>query len=111
MGTAKNPESTGRDDQPPTIGELQPADEPGKKEDGEAKDFSLPGEQEELNLPAICHYLKLYPCWLRDGCPACMHRSPHAVCAKPCWKEEGTFCQAYVGEDTCSACEFRKNSI
>ena len=65
---------------------------------------------EELNLPAIRHYLRLYPCWQGDGCPACMHRSDLAICAKPCWKEEGTFCQAYGGEDVCINCEFRIES-
>lgn len=63
---------------------------------------------EKLNLPAIRHYLQLYPCWQLDGCPACMHRSEVAICAKPCWKVEGTYCQSYVGEDTCYNCEFRK---
>jgi len=43
---------------------------------------------EGLNLPAIRHYLKLYPCWHMDGCPHCMHRSEDASCTKPCWKEE-----------------------
>jgi len=63
---------------------------------------------EELNLPAIRHYLRLYPCWQLDGCPACMHRSELAVCGKPCWKEEGTYCQVYAKEDTCARCEFRE---
>jgi len=65
---------------------------------------------EELNLPAVRYYLRLYPCWHLDGCPACMHRSELAVCAKPCWKEEGAYCQAYGSADTCSGCEFRKES-
>ena len=65
---------------------------------------------EELNLPAIRHYLRLYPCWQSNGCLACMHRSELAVCAKPCWKEEGAYCQAYGTEDTCSSCEFRIES-
>ena len=65
---------------------------------------------EELNLPAIRYYLRLYPCWQQDGCPACMHRSEIAVCAKPCWKEEGTYCQAYANEDTCTNCEFCEKS-
>ena len=62
---------------------------------------------EELNLPAIRYYLHLYPCWQQNGCPSCMHRSELAVCAKPCWKEEGAYCQAYGTEDACSKCEFR----
>jgi len=65
---------------------------------------------EELNLPAIRHYLRLYPCWQLDGCPGCMHRSKLALCAKPCWKEEGTYCQAYADEDACTNCEFREES-
>ena len=64
---------------------------------------------EDLNLPAIRYYLRLYPCWqMDDGCPACMHRSELAVCAKPCWKEEGTYCQAYGNEDSCSKCDYRR---
>jgi MerR family transcriptional regulator/heat shock protein HspR len=63
---------------------------------------------EELNLPAIRHYLQLYPCWQLDGCPACMHRSELTACAKPCWRDEGTYCQVYGNEDICSQCEFRK---
>ncbi len=65
---------------------------------------------EGLNLPAVCHYLRLYPCWQMDGCPGCMHPSKVAACAKPCWKEEGTYCQAYGNENTCLTCEFRKES-
>jgi len=62
---------------------------------------------EGLNLPAIRHYLRLYPCWYLDSCPACMHHSEFVVCAKPCWKEKEIYCQTY-GNDTCSNCEFRK---
>jgi len=63
---------------------------------------------EDLNIPAIRHYLKLYPCWQLDGCPACMHRSDLATCAKPCWQEEGSYCQVYGSEDACLTCEFHK---
>ncbi len=49
-----------------------------------------------LNLPAISHYLLLYPCWQLDSCPACMHRTRLVVCAKPCWKEEGTYARYTV---------------
>lgn len=63
---------------------------------------------EGLNLPAICHYLLLYPCWRLDDCPDCMQRSEIAVCAKPCWKEEGTYCQVSGAEDTCLSCELYK---
>jgi len=63
---------------------------------------------EALNLPAIRHYLRLYPCWQLDDCPACMHASKLLVCGKPCWKEDGTYCQVSGDEDTCSNCEFRR---
>jgi len=62
---------------------------------------------EDLNLPAIRYYLRHYPCWQLNGCPACMHRTELAVCAKPCWREEGTYCQVCGDEDTCAKCEFR----
>jgi MerR family transcriptional regulator, heat shock protein HspR len=66
--------------------------------------------KEELNLPAICHYLKLYPCWEMDDCPACMHNSDLASCAKPCWKKDGTYCQSDANVNTCSGCEFCKEA-
>ncbi len=63
-----------------------------------------------LNLPAISHYLRLYPCWQLADCPACMHRTRFTVCAKPCWKEEGTYCRVEGNEDTCADCELRGES-
>lgn len=63
-----------------------------------------------LNLPAIRHYLKLYPCWFKDGCPGCVHRSEKAVCGKPCWKEAGFYCHLSpeaVSRDMCRNCEYR----
>ena len=62
---------------------------------------------EGLNLPAVRHYLRLYPCWQLDDCPVCMHRSESIGCTKPCWKEEGAYCQVSANEDLCSKCEFR----
>jgi len=61
---------------------------------------------EDLNLPAIRHYLQLYPCWNLDDCPACMHVPKFASCIKPCWKDVDSYCQVTVGENTCSGCEF-----
>ena len=66
---------------------------------------------EGLNLPAIRHYLRLYPCWEMEGCPHCMHRSEDAHCTKPCWKEDGVYCQASANEDTCKNCEYRNQEI
>jgi len=66
---------------------------------------------EGLNLPAIRHYLRLYPCWELEGCPECMHRSQDAACTKPCWKEEGTYCQVSGSEDLCRNCEYRRSRV
>lgn len=63
-----------------------------------------------LNLPAIRHYLQLYPCWFAGNCPGCMRRSETFVCGKPCWKEAGTYCHVSpeaTTEDICQKCEFR----
>lgn len=65
---------------------------------------------EGLNLPAIRHYLQLYPCWGMDDCPGCMRRSDTFVCGKPCWKEAGTYCHVSAeagNEDMCRKCEYR----
>lgn len=63
---------------------------------------------ENLNLPAIKHYLRLYPCWQLENCPVCMHISPFPSCVKRCWKEENSYCEVTVGEDTCSTCKLYK---
>ncbi len=63
---------------------------------------------QDLNLPAIRHYLQLYPCWEMNECPSCMHGSELPVCAKQCWKEENLYCQVHAEKDTCSNCEFCK---
>lgn len=66
---------------------------------------------EHLNLPAICHYLKLYPCWELDDCPTCMHVSRDITCGKPCWKEDGVYCQSYGNKDLCSDCELKNRHL
>ncbi len=63
---------------------------------------------EGLNLPGVQHYLRLYNCWYANDCPSCVHRVKDVSCAKPCWKEEGTYCQTSASADTCSTCNFRK---
>lgn len=69
--------------------------------------FILRLMEKGLNIPAISHYLKLYPCWQMNDCPVCMHQSERIGCAKPCWKEEGTYCRASFDEDLCSKCKHR----
>ena len=66
---------------------------------------------EGLNLPAIRHYLRLYPCWEMEECPHCMHRSEDISCTKPCWKEEGVYCLASANEDACRNCEFHHHEL
>lgn len=66
---------------------------------------------DQLNVPAIRHYLKLYPCWEMDDCPSCMHFSDYKTCAKPCWREEGKYCQVYSSKDMCQNCEFQKQHV
>jgi len=66
---------------------------------------------EGLNLPAVHHYLRFYPCWQLEDCPACMHRTKDTSCAKPCWKEPGTFCQVTGEANLCAECEFRPKEI
>lgn len=64
-----------------------------------------------LNLAGISEYLTFYPCWLHDNCPNCMRKSENENCAKPCWKEKGTYCQASLGEaNICDTCKYRASS-
>ncbi len=63
---------------------------------------------ENLNLPAIRHYLQLYPCWEMNECPSCMHGSELPVCARRCWKQDNLYCQVHAEKDTCSNCGFCK---
>ena len=65
--------------------------------------------EEGLNLTAIRHYLQLYPCWNMQECPGCMRQTHNAGCAKPCWKEEGTYCLVSSDEDLCARCQLHNN--
>lgn len=61
-----------------------------------------------LNLAGIRQLVALYPCWFMDECPACARRSNHAACARPCWKERGTYCAVSVEEPSvCERCPYR----
>jgi MerR family transcriptional regulator/heat shock protein HspR len=62
-----------------------------------------------LNLAHIAEYVALYPCWLRDDCLECMGTPKRVGCAKPCWKEQGMFCQVSLEQqDMCKKCRFNK---
>ena len=61
-----------------------------------------------LNLAGVAYHLNFYPCWLRDGCPKCMRQSVRQGCAKPCWKEKGTFCHvSFDDRDLCKRCSYK----
>ena len=64
---------------------------------------------EGLNLTAIRHYLQLYPCWNMQECPGCMRQTQNAGCAKPCWKEDGTYCLVSSDEALCDGCQLSGN--
>jgi len=62
-----------------------------------------------LNLAGVAHHLSFYPCWFRDDCPKCMRRSTRQGCAKPCWKEDGTFCQvSFEEQDLSERCDYKR---
>lgn len=65
---------------------------------------------EGLNLPAIRHYLQLYPCWNMHECPGCMRQTQSAGCSKPCWKEEGSYCLVSSDESLCTKCKLYNKS-
>jgi MerR family transcriptional regulator/heat shock protein HspR len=62
-----------------------------------------------LTIGYLSNYLALYPCWLRDGCRQCMSTRTRKACAKPCWKEEETFCHSALAHpNTCDKCSRNK---
>lgn len=64
--------------------------------------------QQGLNLAGIRQLVQLYPCWFMDDCPACARRSDLTGCARPCWKERGTYCTVAPGEPSlCVNCPYR----
>lgn len=64
---------------------------------------------EGLNITAIIHYLRLYPCWDMYECPGCMRRTNNPGCSKPCWREDGTYCLVSSTEDLCADCPLQKD--
>jgi MerR family transcriptional regulator, heat shock protein HspR len=61
-----------------------------------------------LNVPGISFFLRLYPCWEGGDCPVCMRQTLETECAKPCWKEENTFCHVSMSENACAECRHPK---
>ena len=97
-------------------GVVQPPQRRGGKRfytDGELKrlQFVQGLVAEGLNVTAIRHYLRLYPCWQMNDCPGCMRQSQNAGCAKPCWRESGTYCQVSSDEDLCANCTLQDQHV
>jgi hypothetical protein len=60
-----------------------------------------------FNADHLQDYLAFYPCWLKDDCPECMSTPNRVGCAKPCWKENGTFCKVTLEQQNmCEMCRF-----
>lgn len=62
---------------------------------------------EGLTQRAIIYYLRLYPCWKTTDCAGCVHSSAQSSTGKPCWQEEGSYCQVANLEDPCRGCAIR----
>jgi MerR family transcriptional regulator/heat shock protein HspR len=62
---------------------------------------------EGLTLRAMIYYLRLYPCWKTADCTGCRYGSRRSGSTKPCWQEEGSYCQAANLDDPCAECTER----
>ena len=60
--------------------------------------------QEGLTVRAILYYLRLYPCWKTAVCTGCLHSSSEIASTKPCWQENGAYCQVANSENPCVTC-------
>ena len=59
-----------------------------------------------LNLAGVRALIELYPCWTMENCPECMRTTDRQDCAKPCWKEENTYCRScFLDPALCLSCE------
>jgi MerR family transcriptional regulator/heat shock protein HspR len=63
--------------------------------------------REGLTQRAIIYYLRLYPCWKTSDCTGYLHSSREAGGVKPCWQEEGGYCQVASSENPCAGCTLR----
>ena len=63
-----------------------------------------------LNLAGVRAVVALYPCWFMDTCPRCARTMEPHECAKPCWKEAGTYCQVgFLNPALCADCVHRRS--
>ena len=62
-----------------------------------------------LNLAGVRAIVDLYPCWGMANCPKCARTTERQGCAKPCWKESGTYCRVcFTDPALCEDCEHFK---
>lgn len=69
--------------------------------------FACGLSREGLSIRAMLYYLQLYPCWKTMNCSGCLHNSDQNSSSKPCWQEEGTFCQVANMPKPCTNCPAR----
>ncbi len=62
-----------------------------------------------LNLAGVRQLIDFYPCWGKENCKGGMKKEAdnYVNPAKPCWKEEDTFCFTPLDKaDYCQDCSF-----
>ncbi|WP_227762186.1 MerR family transcriptional regulator [Zhaonella formicivorans] len=62
-----------------------------------------------LNLAGVRQMIEFYPCWWKENCKGGRAKDSDAYVnpAKPCWKEEGTYCFTPLDKaDFCQGCSF-----
>lgn len=65
-------------------------------------------EEKGLNLAGVKQMILLYPCWWLQNCAGAgvFKDEKRSNPAKPCWKEENTYCILIEDKaDLCSSCE------
>ncbi|MEW6623184.1 MAG: MerR family transcriptional regulator [Bacillota bacterium] len=66
-------------------------------------------DEKGLNLAGIRQLIDFYPCWWKENCKGGKKKDEgHYInTAKPCWKEEHTFCFTPLDKaDYCQGCRF-----
>ena len=62
-----------------------------------------------LNLAGVKQLIDFYPCWWKENCKGGKEKNEagYVNTAKPCWKEQGTFCFTPLDKaDYCQGCVF-----
>lgn len=63
-------------------------------------------DEKGLNLAGVRQLIEFYPCWWKENCQGGKRTGePYINPAKPCWKEEGTYCFTPLDKaDLCQGC-------